>query len=81
MSRTRRALAHDRPRVRRPTWPAVRHGDGANGRYRNTAQTAQFLDKNRPTYVGGILEMLNARLFGFWNDLGTALKTGQPQNE
>ena len=25
--------------------------------------------------------MLNSRLFGFWNDLGTALKTGQPQNE
>ena len=58
-----------------------RDGDGANGRYRNTAQTAKFLDKNRPSYVGGILEMLNARLFGFWNDLGTALKSGQPQNE
>ena len=25
--------------------------------------------------------MLNARLFGFWNDLGKALRTGQPQNE
>jgi hypothetical protein len=25
--------------------------------------------------------MLNARLFGFWNHLGEALKTGQPQNE
>ena len=25
--------------------------------------------------------MLNARLFGFWNDLGTALRTGEPQSE
>jgi SAM-dependent methyltransferase len=31
--------------------------------------------------MGGMLEMLNARLFGYWNDLGTALRTGQPQNE
>ena len=25
--------------------------------------------------------MCNARLYKFWNDLGPALKTGQPQNE
>ena len=43
--------------------------------------TAQFLDKNQPGYIGGILEMANARLFRFWGDLGAALKTGQPQNE
>lgn len=54
---------------------------GAEGQYRNTAATAQFLDKNQPGYIGGILEMANARLFRFWSDLGTALKTGQPQNE
>jgi hypothetical protein len=58
-----------------------RDGNGTTGKYRNTPNTAQFLDKNHPGYIGGILEMLNARLFGFWNDLGTALKTGQPQNE
>src|SRR5262249_26199797 len=58
-----------------------RIGDGPSGRYRNTPNTATFLDKNQPTYIGGMLEMLNARLFGYWNDLGTALKTGQPQNE
>jgi O-methyltransferase/methyltransferase family protein len=58
-----------------------RLGNGAAGRYRNTAQTAAFLDKNRPGYVGGMLEMLNSRLFGFWNDLGKALRTGRPQNE
>lgn len=58
-----------------------REGDGLSGKYRNTAATARYLDRNQPTYVGGMLEMLNARLFGFWNDLGTALRTGRPQNE
>ncbi len=58
-----------------------RDGDGPEGRYRNTPETALFLDKNSPGYIGGFLEMLNSRLFGFWKDLGTALKTGQPQNE
>lgn len=58
-----------------------RDGAGAAGRYRNTASTAQFLDKNQPGYMGGILEMCNQRLYKFWGDLGEALKTGQPQNE
>lgn len=58
-----------------------RDGDGPQGRYRNTAETAMFLDRNSPGYIGGLAEMLNARLFGFWNQLGTALKTGKPQNE
>lgn len=59
----------------------LREGDGPEGRYRNTADTFTFLNKNSPAYIGGLAEMLNSRLFGFWNDLGTALKTGQPQNE
>jgi hypothetical protein len=58
-----------------------RDGSGAEGRYRNTASAAQFLDKNQPGYMGGILEMCNQRLYRFWGDLGQALQTGQPQNE
>ena len=58
-----------------------REGDGPAARYMNTDASAHFLDRNSPRYVGGILEMLNARLFGFWNDLPEALKTGRPQNE
>ena len=58
-----------------------RDGDGSDGRYRNTADTAMFLDKQSPAYIGGILEMCNARLYGFWGDLTEALRTGQPQNE
>jgi hypothetical protein len=58
-----------------------REGEGAEGRYRNTAETAAFLDRQSPTYIGGILEMYNARLYRFWGDLTEALRTGKPQNE
>lgn len=52
-----------------------------NGIYRNTAETNLFLDKRKPSYIGGILEMANQRLYGFWNHLTEALRTGHPQNE
>ena len=58
-----------------------REGEGSEGRYRNTDETAAFLDKRSPTYIGGILEMCNARLYRFWGDLTAALQTGKPQNE
>lgn len=54
--------------------------DGA-GRYGNTPETDLFLDKAKPSYAGGILEMSNARLYGFWGALTEALRTGEPQNE
>jgi hypothetical protein len=50
-------------------------------RYANTVETGLFLDRTKPSYVGGILEMANARLYRFWGDLTEALKTGLPQNE
>ena len=53
----------------------------SDGVYDNTPDTALFLDRNKPSYVGGMLEMLNARLFGFWNSLTDGLRTGEPQNE
>jgi hypothetical protein len=58
-----------------------RTGDGANAIYRNTPESERFLDRSSAHYVGGILEMANARLFGFWADLTEALRTGAPQNE
>jgi hypothetical protein len=58
-----------------------RDGDGAEGSYGNTRDTARFLIRTSPDYVGGILEMANARLYRFWGDLPPALKTGEPQNE
>jgi SAM-dependent methyltransferase len=53
----------------------------ADGRYANTAETELYLDRAKPSYVGGILEMMNGRLYGFWGNLTEALVTGAPQNE
>jgi hypothetical protein len=58
-----------------------REGNGPEARYFNTPACAHFLDRTGERYVGGILEMLNTRLFKFWNDLPEALRTGKPQNE
>jgi hypothetical protein len=49
--------------------------------YANTAETDLFLDRKKPSYVGGILEMANHRLYPFWGHLTEALRTGMPQNE
>ncbi len=58
-----------------------REGNGADAKYLNTAAGTLYLDRNSPRYVGGIMAMLNARLFRYWNDLPEALRTGKPQNE
>jgi hypothetical protein len=49
--------------------------------YSNTGETDLFLDRKKPSYVGGILEMANLRLYSYWSHLTEALRTGQPQNE
>ena len=59
----------------------AREGNGAEAVYTNTPESALFLDKRKPTYMGGFLEMANARLYRFWADLTPALQTGVPQNE
>lgn len=50
-------------------------------RYSNSVETDLFLDRKKPSYIGGILEMANHRLYPFWGHLTEALHTGQPQNE
>jgi hypothetical protein len=52
-----------------------------DGKYSNAPSTDFFLDKHKPSYVGGILEMANKRLFHHWGYLTTALRTGEQQNE
>jgi len=52
-----------------------------DGKYSNTPATDLFLDKQKPSYMGGLLEMANHRLYGFWGHLTEALRTGKPQNE
>jgi hypothetical protein len=52
-----------------------------DGLYANTAETDFFLVRARPSYVGGMLEMANARLYESWGHLTEALKTGRRQSE
>jgi hypothetical protein len=52
-----------------------------DGNYANTESTDLFLDKRKPSYIGGMLEMANHRLYPDWGRLTTALRTGLPQNE
>jgi SAM-dependent methyltransferase len=53
----------------------------ADGIYKNTPDADLFLDKKKPSYIGGVLEMANHRLYPFWGHLTEALRTGEPQNE
>ena len=53
----------------------------AEGLYGNTPEADMFLDRAKPTYIGGMLEMANTRLYHFWGSLTEALRTGRPQNE
>ncbi|MDT0452445.1 methyltransferase [Streptomyces hesseae] len=53
----------------------------ADGTYANTPATARYLVRGEPTYLGGLLEMSDARMYGIWGRLETALRTGEPQNE
>ncbi len=43
--------------------------------------TEQFLVRGKTSYMGGMLEMVNQRLYGFWGSLTEGLRTGLPQNE
>jgi len=52
-----------------------------DGKYSNTRDTDLFLDKRKASYIGGILEMCNHRVYGHWNHLTEGLRTGLPQNE
>jgi hypothetical protein len=51
------------------------------GVYRNAPEADMFLDRAKPSYMGGMLEMANTRLYTFWGSLTEALRTGKPQNE
>jgi SAM-dependent methyltransferase len=55
--------------------------DRQDGRYANTPSTDFYLDKAKPTYIGGMLEMANNRLYPSWGDLTAALKSGRAQGD
>lgn len=60
---------------------AMKLVDRNGGLYSNTPATDLFLDRKKPSYVGGLLEMANARLYESWGRLTEALRTGKSQNE
>jgi hypothetical protein len=60
---------------------ALKFLERCDGIYYNTAATDLFLDKRKPSYIGGMLEMCTNRLYTFWGNLTIALRTGEPQNE
>jgi precorrin-6B methylase 2 len=51
------------------------------GRYGNTPETGALLDSNRETCIGGFVEMCEQRLYPFWGNLTSALRSGRAQNE
>jgi len=59
----------------------LRDGEKTKAIYKNTPETDLFLDKNKETYIGGILEMSNDRLYNSWGNLEDALRSGKPQSE
>jgi hypothetical protein len=72
------------PRARRDfldSLVALRMLDRDGDRYSNTKDSDLFLDRGKSSYLGGMLEMANARLYPFWGRLTDALHTGEPQNE
>lgn len=58
-----------------------REGEGEDARYANTMETATFLDRNSPAFMGGFLEMAHDRLYPFWGNLADGLRSGTAQNE
>jgi len=52
-----------------------------DGVYSNTPETDLFLDKAKPSYIGGVLDLATTRLYRFWGSLTEALQTGRPQSE
>src|SRR5882757_4986102 len=52
-----------------------------DGLYSNTPDTDLFLDKAKPSYIGGVFDLATTRLYRFWGSLTEALRTGRPQSE
>src|SRR5262245_31705587 len=59
----------------------ARDGEGETAQYRNTEDAAHFLDRNSSAYIGGFVEMANARLYRFSGDRTEAFKTCRPHDE
>ncbi|MCO1580323.1 methyltransferase [Crossiella sp. SN42] len=52
----------------------------SDGRYRNTEVAAEFLVRDRLSFLGGFLARADRMLYPAWQHLGQALRTGVPQH-
>ena len=52
----------------------------AEGSYTNSTDGARFLDPSSDDYIGHTLHRVNTRVYGNWNSLASALRTGEPQS-
>jgi O-methyltransferase domain/Dimerisation domain len=48
------------------------------GRYSNSRRTALFLDRAKPSQLGGLMGLSSRRLFNLWSSLGDLLQTRRP---
>jgi SAM-dependent methyltransferase len=48
-------------------------------RYSNSVRAQLFLDRNKPSYIGGLMELSSTRLYDVWSGLGDLLRTGLPE--
>ncbi|MCB5910000.1 methyltransferase [Streptomyces pinistramenti] len=51
-----------------------------DGTFRNSAAAERYLVRGRPEFIGGYLRFCERELNPAWEGLGTALRTGKPQN-
>ncbi|NUP98442.1 MAG: methyltransferase [Armatimonadetes bacterium] len=63
------------------TLVALKLLDRSDGRYRNSPATDLYLDRRKPSYLGGLLEMANSRLYATWGSLTDCLRTGRSQSK
>lgn len=49
--------------------------------YRNTPETDFYLDRSKPSYVGGLLQLANTLVYPVWASLTEALRTGEPHGK
>ncbi len=52
-----------------------------DGRYANTPETDFYLDRSKPSYIGGMAEMQSVSGYRVWASLTGALRTGEPQTD
>jgi SAM-dependent methyltransferase len=56
-----------------------RDSDRDDPRYRNTPETAAFLNEDDPRYIGGAIDIFNQQTYDVWGGLEESLQTGEPQ--